>query len=85
MSKALSQELTDLHCPLCSERVWDNRFRKADPNNSDFTQKHPDFVCSNDGCSGAKMGKSRLLRTSWYAKDLNGNPKELPKEWNINS
>ena len=85
MSKPLSEELTDLLCPHCQQRVWDNRFRKADPNNQAFQSKHPDFVCSNDDCPKAQMGKFRLLRPSWYQFDLNGNAKELPKEWNISS
>ena len=77
-------ERMDLACPHCSSRVYDNRIRKEDPAQPSFTPRSPDFICSNDiDCSGMIQGKERLLRASWYLKDLNGNPKELPRGWNI--
>ena len=78
------EERLDLACPHCGSRVYDNRIRKTDPAQPSFNERSPDFICSNDtDCTGMIQGKTRLLRASWYLKDLNGNPKDLPREWNI--
>ena len=79
-----TEERLDLSCPYCGSRVFDNRVRKKDPAQESFTNKSPDFICSNDvDCSGMIQGQSRKLRASWYVKDLNGKPKQLPEDWNI--
>jgi|DEB0MinimDraft_6_1074348.scaffolds.fasta_scaffold02317_10 hypothetical protein len=81
---AAVQERMDLACPHCSSLVYDNRIRKADAGQPSYTPKSPDFICSNDkDCSGMIQGRERKLRASWYLKDLDGKPKELPEEWFI--
>jgi DNA-directed RNA polymerase subunit RPC12/RpoP len=83
-STSTTEERLDLSCPHCGEKVFDNRVRKSDPAQPSFTERSPDFICSNDiNCPAMIQGKTRLLRASWYLRDLNGNPKDLPKEWNI--
>jgi len=81
---AAVQERMDLACPHCSSLVYDNRIRKADAGQPSYTPKSPDFICSNDkDCSGMIQGRERKLRASWYLKDLDGKPKQLPEEWLI--
>lgn len=65
---------SDLKCPLCDKKVFDNRPQKK---SGEYKPKSPDFVCSNrDTCSGLKQGDYGMLRKSWWL-----NSKDLPQEW----
>mgnify|MGYP005990289093 FL=1 len=45
---------SDLKCPLCDKKVFDNRPQKK---SGEYKPKSPDFVCSNrDTCAGLKQG-----------------------------
>ena len=64
----------DLECPLCQNKVFDNRPQKR---SGEYKETSPDFVCSNrDTCSGIKQGQYGVLRKSWWL-----NSKDLPQEW----
>ena len=65
---------TDLVCPLCSSKVYDNRPNKQ---SGQYKETAPDFTCSNiDDCSGIVQGDVRKLRKSWWL-----NSKDLPQDW----
>ena len=65
---------TDLVCPLCSSKVYDNRPNK---NSGQYKPTSPDFTCSNiEDCSGIVQGDVRKLRKSWWL-----NSKDLPQDW----
>jgi len=65
---------TDLVCPLCSSKVYDNRPNKR---SGQYKETSPDFTCSNiDDCSGVVQGDVRKLRKSWWL-----NSKDLPQDW----
>jgi hypothetical protein len=64
----------DLECPLCQNKVFDNRPQKR---SGEYKETSPDFVCSNrDTCSGIKQGQYGVLRKSWWL-----NSKDLPQDW----
>jgi hypothetical protein len=67
-SHELNKIKTDLKCPYCSEKVFDNRDNKKTP-------KSPDFVCANNdpAICGGHTGK---WRKSWWL-----NSSDLPEEW----
>jgi len=65
---------TDLVCPLCSSKVYDNRPNKR---SGQYKETSPDFTCSNiQDCSGIVQGDVRKLRKSWWL-----NSKDLPQDW----
>ena len=65
---------TDLVCPLCSSKVYDNRPNKR---SGQYKETAPDFTCSNiDDCSGVVQGDVRKLRKSWWL-----NSKDIPQDW----
>jgi|TARA_B100001113_G_C21090156_1_gene613947 hypothetical protein len=65
---------SDLKCPLCDKKVFDNRPQKL---SGEYKPKSPDFVCSNrETCSGLKQGDYGMLRKSWWL-----NSKDLPQDW----
>tara|TARA_A200000113_G_scaffold169328_1_gene154196 strand:- start:310 stop:735 length:426 start_codon:yes stop_codon:yes gene_type:complete len=65
---------TDLVCPLCGSKVYDNRPNKA---SGQYKATAGDFTCSNNtDCSGMVQGKSRMLRKAWWLDS-----KDLPQEW----
>lgn len=65
---------TDLQCPLCGSKVYDNRPNKA---SGQYKATAGDFTCSNNNdCSGMVQGKSRKLRKAWWL-----NSKDLPQDW----
>ena len=65
---------TNLVCPLCSSKVYDNRPNKR---SGQYKETSPDFTCSNiQDCSGIVQGDVRKLRKSWWL-----NSKDLPQDW----
>ena len=65
---------TNLECPLCGSKVYDNRPNKA---SGQYKATAGDFTCSNNtDCSGMVQGKSRMLRKAWWLDS-----KDLPQEW----
>ena len=65
---------TDLQCPLCTSKVYDNRPNKE---SGQYKATAPDFSCSNNNdCSGMTQGNQRMLRKAWWLDS-----KDLPQDW----
>lgn len=56
-------------CPSCGSRVFDNREKKA---NGQFSEKSPDFACSNKQCTGGSKGRNWAVWPGQYEIEGNG-------------
>jgi len=77
---------TDLKCPYCESKVYDNRAKKRDPNDSYYRTKKPDFGCSNfepESCSGGTWKNNDLDSGVWFSASWWLTSTPIPQEWNI--
>ncbi len=69
MKEPSSIPRTDLTCPFCSGKVFDNRTDKLKPTS-------PDFKCGAKSVSECSAHTGKFSKSWWITDDL-------PEEWNI--
>ena len=55
-------------CPICGSKVFDNLEKKA---SGEYSEKSPDFACSNKQCTGGSKGRNWAVWPGQY--EIEGN------------